>query len=77
MPTIYTGHGWKITMYYRDHEPPHFHIVTRDRRETQIRIEDLTVIIGDVQQKIVREALSWAAKNRAILLEKWQELHPA
>lgn len=76
MPTIHRGDGWKITMYYRDHEPPHFHIVTRDNREAQIRIEDLTVMIGDVPSKTVREAAVWASKNKSILLAKWTEFHP-
>lgn len=64
-------------MYYRDHEPPHFHVVSHDHRETQIRIADLTIIAGNVSQKAIREAMVWASKNEDVLLAKWKELHPA
>ncbi len=76
MPTLYRRGNWKITMYFRDHEPPHFHIVTRDHREAQVRISDLTVITGAVQSKTLRSALTWANGNKFVLRAKWRELHP-
>jgi hypothetical protein len=77
MPTLYTTANWKITMYYRDHSPPHFHIVTKDRREAQVRLADLTVMAGEVPRSTLNAALKWAEANRALLLSKWRDLHPA
>ena len=77
MPTLYRTASWKITMYYRDHDPPHFHIMTKDRLEAQVRLADLTVMAGDVPTRILSAALRWAASNRDLLSAKWQDLHPA
>jgi len=76
MPTLYRGNGWRITMYFRDHDPPHFHIITRDHKETQVKMEDLTVIVGDVPPAIVRAASSWASANMATLRGVWEDFHP-
>lgn len=76
MPTIHVGSGWKITMYYRDHLPPHFHVVTRDRREAQVRIDNLAVIVSDVPPRITRDAAKWAIANKATLMAAWNSLHP-
>ena len=63
-------------MYFLDHEPPHFHVVTRDRREAQVRISNLTVMAGDVPARTLRSALKWASSNKLLLVAKWRELHP-
>jgi hypothetical protein len=76
MPTIHAAAGWRIMMYFRDHGPPHFHVVTRDRREAQVRIADLAVMAGSVRANVLEAALRWAAANRNVLSAKWQELHP-
>lgn len=44
MPTLYRQGNWKITMYFRDHPPPHFHVVTSSREEAQVAIRDLELI---------------------------------
>jgi hypothetical protein len=76
MPTVHRQGNWKITMYFRDHDPPHFHIMIRSRREAQVRISDLTVMAGAVPTSILRSALSWANANKFALNAKWRELHP-
>jgi hypothetical protein len=63
-------------MYFFDHDPPHFHVVTRDRREAQVRISNFTVIAGDVPTMTMQSALAWARRNRFVLVAKWRELHP-
>ena len=77
MPTLYATASWKITMYFRDHGPPHFHVVTKDRREVQVRLADLAVIAGGVPKPTLNAALKWAAANRPRLVAKWRDLHPA
>jgi len=59
-------------MYFADHNPPHFHVLGRDGA-AQVSIEELEVIAisGRVD---LSEALEWAAENKALLREKWNEL---
>ena len=59
-------------MYFADHNPPHFHVLGRDGA-AQVAIDTLEVIAisGRVD---LREALEWAAKNKALLNAKWNEL---
>lgn len=58
-------------MYFDDHNPPHFHVLARDGA-AQVRIDTLEVM--QMSGKIdVREALGWAAGNRALLETKWDE----
>ncbi len=63
MPTLYAAGSWKITMYAGDHNPPHFHIVTRDRTEAQVEIATMAVLRGDVRTTVLKAALVWATKN--------------
>jgi hypothetical protein len=74
MPRIYpeadTG-DWKITMYFGDHNPPHFHIVTPDE-EALVEIATLEIIEGRVPRAVLKPALEWARENKALLLAKWE-----
>ncbi len=76
MPTVHRHGKWRITMYFRDHDPPHFHVRIRGHREARVRISDLTVMAGAVPARTLRSALSWANANKFILNAKWRELHP-
>jgi hypothetical protein len=76
MPTIFREGKWKITMYFLDHPPPHFHIVTSDREETQVRLSDLSVMAGRVPSPVLDGAVGWARTNLTVLERKWDELHP-
>ena len=44
MPTISLFHGIKITMYYNDHKPPHFH-ATYAGNTAIVSILDATVLL--------------------------------
>ena len=74
MPTIKQFGGFRITMYFEDHNPPHFHVVS-PAQEVVIEIATLTVMAGTLAPAKLRTALAWAAKNRAVLTRKWNELH--
>jgi len=74
MPTIKNFGGYRITMYFEDHNPPHFHIVS-PTQEAVVEIATLTVAAGSMAPARLRTALEWAARNRALLLNKWNELH--
>ena len=58
-------------MYFADHNPPHFHVLGRDGA-AQVRIDTLEII--NISGKLdLREALEWAAENKAMLEMKWKE----
>jgi Domain of unknown function (DUF4160) len=71
MPRLIRFSSSEIAMYFADHNPPHFHILGREGA-AQVRIDTLEIIAlsGKVD---VREALAWAADNRALLEAKWNE----
>lgn len=58
-------------MYFNDHSPPHFHVLGRDGA-AQVDIDTLEVMAASGKVDL-REALDWAADNRAVLRAKWQE----
>ena len=72
MPRLIRFSASEIAMYFADHNPPHFHVLGREGA-AQVRIDTLDVMnmSGRVD---LREALDWAADNRALLAAKWDEL---
>jgi hypothetical protein len=72
MPRLKRFASCEIAMFFADHPPPHFHVLGRDGA-TQVRIDTLEVIASSGRIDL-REALEWAAQNRALLEAKWAEL---
>ncbi|QJE73951.1 DUF4160 domain-containing protein [Aerophototrophica crusticola] len=70
MPTIAEFDGIKVLMYYRDHEPAHFH-VEYGEAEALVRIADLGLIDGEVPSRIMRRVLDWARPRQAALALNW------
>ena len=58
-------------MFFADHNPPHFHVLGREGA-AQVAIGSLEVIAMSGRIDL-REALAWAAENRALLEAKWAE----
>jgi hypothetical protein len=59
-------------MYFADHNPPHFHVLGRDGA-AQVAIDSLEVIAVSGRVDL-REALGWAAANRALLQAKMERV---
>lgn len=75
MPTIMRFRNCRLTIYPDEHGVPHFHLEFTDGDRCSIAIETLTVLAGTVTpEKKMAEAISWAAMNRPLLLEKWKEI---
>ena len=66
----------KLTMCVGDHHPPHFDVLANDGSEALIDLASLSVIDGTVRPAVLKQALSWAGQNRALLATKWKELTP-
>lgn len=60
-------------MYFRDHPPPHFHVVTVSDERVAVTIETLEILAGRADSRDIGEALEWAAANRAALRRLWQQ----
>ena len=70
MPSISRFLGIIITMYYREHNPPHFHVKYNEYKAI-FTIEDLKMIEGDLPKRVVSLVLEWAFAHREELVEDW------
>jgi hypothetical protein len=63
----------RITMYFKDHVPPHFHIITNNDERVAVVIESLAILAGCADGCDIAEALEWAKNNRETLRALWKE----
>jgi hypothetical protein len=57
-------------MYFRDHPPPHVHVVTADT-EALVEIESGEIFAGVLPRHYAAEALAWIGHHRADLRKRW------
>lgn len=62
--------GIVITMFYREHEPPHFHATYGDF-DIQVAIRD-GVVTGRFPRRALRLVLEWFELHKDELLENWE-----
>jgi len=74
MPLIKRFAHCQIRINLKDHAPPHIHVLMRDGKEALIEISGLEILQGDVPRRELSEVLQWAASNRNMLLNKFEEL---
>lgn len=72
MPTVARFRRCRIEMYFADHKPPHFHVITSSDERVAIVIETLTIMAGEAKAKDIAEAIEWATANRAELIRRWK-----
>jgi hypothetical protein len=70
MPTLAIIDGIRITMYYADHEPAHFHAIAGDD-EIVVAIADLKLIAGSASSPVVRRVRTWARRHQGELALCW------
>ena len=71
MPTISMFRGIKITMYWSDHMPPHFHAMYGGE-EMLVSIKELEVLEGSLPKKQLKMVLGWAAIRQDELMDNWE-----
>jgi hypothetical protein len=71
MPQISYFLGIVIRMFYRDHNPPHFHAVYGNF-EAIIDIERNELISGYLPPRVLGLVTEWAALNQKELMENWE-----
>lgn len=70
MPCISRFFGIAIFIWFRDHEPPHFHAVYGEF-EGVFRIDTLDVVSGALPRRVRALVLEWASLHRAELADDW------
>lgn len=70
MPRISLFFGILISMYWREHGPPHFHARYGDYEAT-VDIRTLEVIEGALPNRALALVLEWASLHRGELMENW------
>lgn len=73
MPVVATFFGIVIRMYYREHEPPHFHA----EYQTQAGKFDFdgAQIVGSIRSRNALQLIRrWAVLNRAALEANWSKI---
>ena len=71
MPTISSFFGIVVTMYWREHEPAHFH-ARYGEFEAIVGIETLGVLRGTMPRRALALVLECAAEHRDELMENWR-----
>jgi hypothetical protein len=70
MPEVSSFHGIRVTMYYNDHPPPHFH-VRYGGQKAIVTIDSPRIWDGSIpltQFNLIKE---WAIENYETLNENW------
>lgn len=71
MPEITRFYGIIITMYFKEHNPPHFHATYGDYTG-EFNLSDLKMVNGNLPSKAQKLIREWASKYRKELLKMWQ-----
>ena len=71
MPRVSEFYGIVITMFYRDHNPPHFH-AEYGEYVALVGIDPVEVIEGRLPSRARSLVLEWAALHQAELAENWR-----
>lgn len=71
MPTICMFEGIKITMYFFDHQPPHFH-AEHAEEAAAVGIDPIVIIEGDLSRRTRAKVFEWAAIHQAELRANWE-----
>jgi hypothetical protein len=70
MPELSRFLGMVISIYFDDHNPPHFH-VGYNEEEALITINDLSLLKGSLPPRVLGLAMEWARLHQSELLENW------
>lgn len=71
MPEISRFLGIVISMYFDEHNPPHFHARYNDYRAV-IGIRDLNVLDGHLPARVRGLIDEWAEQHQEELLQMWE-----
>lgn len=70
MPEISRFFGIRISMYHRDHPPPHFH-AKYGEHSAVVDIHSLTLTGGTLPPRALGLVVEWASQHQVELMELW------
>ena len=73
MPEISRFFGIIISMYFNDHDPPHFHVRYGEHRAT-MQIDPLQILRGELPSRVQALVTGWAHMHASELRENWTRL---
>jgi hypothetical protein len=73
MPEISRFLGIVITMYFNDHNPPHFHVRYENFRAL-VGIDPLELREGELPTRVLALVIEWAEMHQAELRGNWTTL---
>ncbi len=73
MPEISRFLGIVISMFFNDHNPPHFHVGYNEHRAS-IHIETLGLMEGKLPPRVLSLVVEWASQHQAELLQDWESI---
>ena len=73
MPAVRRFARCRIEMYFADHPPPHFHVITVKDERISVVIETLVIQAGEADPRDTAEAMKWARNNREELRARWRK----
>ncbi len=71
MPTISQFYGIQITMYFNDHDPPHFHARYAEHYAA-IAIGSGSVLVGAIPTRALKLVREWVQLHRDELDAAWE-----
>lgn len=70
MPEISRFFGIIITMYFDEHNPPHFH-ARYGQDKVAIEISTLKVLAGKLPSRALGLVIEWASQHQVELMDNW------
>ncbi|MDE2998031.1 MAG: DUF4160 domain-containing protein [Gemmatimonadota bacterium] len=71
MPEISRFYGIIISIYYVDHNPPHFHARYGGNRAA-IEIPTLRILEGKLPPRVLGLVVEWASQHQPELMNNWE-----
>lgn len=71
MPEVSLFYGIRVTMYYDDHNPPHFHAESNGNKVV-VDILKARIINGSFPSKQLKLVLAWCIIHQDELMYNWE-----
>ncbi len=71
MPEVSRFFGIIISLFYNDHQPPHFH-VRYGKQKAIVAIDSLTILGGNPSPRVMGLVVEWALLHQNELKESWR-----
>ena len=73
MPEISRFYGIIISMYYDDHNPPHFH-ARYGKGKAVIEIASIRLLEGRIPPRVLGLIVEWTVQHQLELMDNWNTM---